>query len=121
MFGFEKLDVWQESLEVGDTVYELTREFPDYERFGLARQMRRAAVSISSSIAEGSSRASKKDSARFVELAYGSVLELVSQLHIAQRQESVDTATARSLYLQAEKIARMLSGLQSHLRQSSKP
>jgi hypothetical protein len=45
----------------------------------------------------------------------------VSQLHIAQRQEFVDTATARSLYLQADKIARMLSGLQSHLRQSSKP
>jgi len=53
-------------------VYRITRAFPDYERFGLANQMRRAVVSVSSNIAEGSSRESKKDFARFIQLAYGS-------------------------------------------------
>ena len=61
MFGFEKLEVWQKAVDLADEVYRLTREFPDYEKFGLANQMRRAAVSISSNIAEGSSRESKID------------------------------------------------------------
>ncbi len=111
MFGFEKLDVWQKSVDVADEVYRLTREFPDYEKFGLANQMRRAAVSISSNIAEGSSRESKKDFARFLQLAYGSVMEVVSQLHIAQRQEFISKEDARRLYLNSEEIARMISGL----------
>jgi four helix bundle protein len=119
MFGFEKLEVWQKSQEMADAVYRLTREFPDYERFGLANQMRRAAVSVSSNIAEGSGRGSNKDFSRFVGLAYGSLMELVSQLHIAQKQEFIVTEAARSLYRQADEIARMLSGLQSHLRRTT--
>ena len=111
MFGFEKLDVWQKSVDVADEVYRLTREFPDYEKFGLANQMRRAAVSISSDIAEGSSRESKKDFARFLQIAYGSVIEVVSQLHIAQRQDFIRKEDARKLYHNCEEIARMISGL----------
>lgn len=111
MFGFEKLDVWQKSVDVANEVYRLTREFPDYEKFGLANQMRRAAVSISSNIAEGSSRESKKDFARFLQIAYGSVMEVVSQLHIAQRQDFIPKEDARKLYLNCEEIARMISGL----------
>ena len=53
MFNFERLDVWKEAIGLADCVYRLTREFPDYEKFGLANQMRRATVSISSNIAEG--------------------------------------------------------------------
>jgi hypothetical protein len=64
MFNFEKLEVWQEAINFADTVYTLTRAFPDEERFGLTNQMRRAAVSISSNLAEGSSRASRPDFAR---------------------------------------------------------
>ena len=111
MFGFEKLDVWQKSVDVADEVYRLTREFPDYEKFGLANQMRRAAISISANIAEGSSRESKKDFARFLQIAYGSVIEVVSQLHIAQRQDFIPKEDARKLYLNCEEIARMISGL----------
>lgn len=111
MFGFEKLDVWQKSVDVANEVYRLTREFPDYEKFGLANQMRRAAVSISSNIAEGSSRESKKDFARFLQIAYGSVIEVVSQLHIAQRQDFIPKEDARKLYLNCEEIAQMISGL----------
>ena len=57
MFNFERLDVWEKAVELADNVYRLTRGFPDFEKFGLANQMRRAAVSVSSNIAEGSSRA----------------------------------------------------------------
>ena len=73
MFNFEKLDVWQEAIEFADPMYELTSGFPDEERFGLTNQVRRAAVSISSNIAEGSSRVSRTDFARFVEIATGSL------------------------------------------------
>jgi hypothetical protein len=59
MFNFEKLDVWQEAIQFADLVYELTRGFPHDERFGLTNQMRRAAVSVSSNLAEGSSRVSR--------------------------------------------------------------
>ena len=58
MFNFEKLDVWQEAIQFADLVYELSGDFPADERFGLTNQMRRAAVSVSSNIAEGSARIS---------------------------------------------------------------
>ena len=76
MFNFEKLDVWQEAIQFADLVYGLTGDFPSEERFGLTNQMRRAAVSVSSNIAEGSSRVSRADFARFVEIATGSLFEV---------------------------------------------
>src|SRR5437762_6080346 len=86
MFNFEKLEVWQKAIDFADFVYSETRKFPAEERFGLANQLRRAAVSISSNIAEGSSRSSKTDFVRFVEIATGSVFEVASQTFVAQRQ-----------------------------------
>ncbi len=86
MSNFEKLDVWQKTIDFVDLVYNETRGFPAEERFSLTNQLRRAAVSISSNIAEGSSRSSKGDFARFVEIATGSVFEVVSQAFVAQRQ-----------------------------------
>ena len=74
MFNFEKLEVWQKAIQFADVVYRLTKAFPDDERFGLTSQMRRAAVSISSNIAEGTSRHSRDDYARFLEIAAGSVI-----------------------------------------------
>jgi len=116
VFGFEKLDVWQKSVEMADAVYRLTQEFPDSERFGLANQMRRTAVSVCANIAEGSGRGSNRDFSRFIEVAYGSLMELVSHLHIVRRQEFVAAEVAGSLYRRADQVARMLSGLRSHLR-----
>src|SRR5437762_8019299 len=79
MFNFEKLDVWQKEIEFAKLIYTDTRSFPTEERFGLTTQLRRAAVSISSNIAEESSRSSKVDFARFIEIAGGSVFEVVSE------------------------------------------
>lgn len=98
-------------------MYRLTRECPDDETFRLANQMRRSAVSISCNIAERSSRDSHDDFARFIEIAYGATRELVSQIHIAQRQEFIPTEDARQLYRSADEVARMLSGLK--VRKSS--
>src|SRR3972149_6636369 len=86
MFRFEKLDIWQKAVEYADLIYRLTQDFPAEERFGLSSQLRRSAVSISSNIAEGTSRSSDTDLARFVEIAYGSLLESISELEIAKRQ-----------------------------------
>src|SRR3984893_10877113 len=86
MFNFEKLDVWQKAIDLVDLVYYHTRNFPADERFGLTNQMRRAAVSISSNIAEGSSRVSQTDFGRFIEIATGSVFEVISQAFVGSRQ-----------------------------------
>ena len=115
MFNFEKLDVWQEAIDFADFVYSVTRAFPGDERFGLTNQMRRAAVSISSNVAEGSSRSSRPDFARFIELATGSLFEVVSQATVAKRQRFLSEADCGLLYAACEKQSKMLSGLRRSL------
>ena len=115
MFNFEKLEVWQKAIDFADLVYSLTRHFPDNEKFGLTNQMRRAAVSISSNIAEGSSRTSRGDFARFIEIATGSVFEVVSQGNIGLRQGFLSQQEFASIYKAAEEQSRMLSGLRRSL------
>ena len=114
MFNFEKLDVWQKAIDFADLIYTNTRSFPTEERFGLTTQLRRAAVSISSNIAEGSSRSSKVDFARFIEIAGGSVFEVVSECFVARRQNFLDD-DFRKIYGAAEEESRMLSGLRRSL------
>ena len=96
-------------------MYELTGNFPDEERFGLTNQMRRAAVSVSSNIAEGSSRVSRMDFARFVEIATGSLFEVVSQTTIAFRRKMIVQSNYNEIYAAAEKQSKMLSGLRRSL------
>ena len=115
MFNFEKLDVWQKAIDFADLIYNETRAFPVEERFGLTNQLRRAAVSVSSNIAEGSSRSSKSDFARFTEIAAGSVFEVVSQAFVARRQNFVSEDQFRRIYAAAEELSRMLSGLRKSL------
>ena len=117
MFHFEKLEVWQKAIDFADLVYVDTRSFPSDERFGLTNQMRRAAVSISSNLAEGSSRHSKADFARFVEIANGSVFEVVSQAFVAKRQHFLSDDQFEILYRAAEEQSRMQSGLRKALLQ----
>ena len=115
MFNFEKLEVWQEAIDFADSVYSVTRSFPEGEKFGLTNQMRRAAVSISSNIAEGSSRSSRPDFARFVEIATGSVFEVVSQAIVSKKQGFLSETDFARLYSACEKQSRMLSGLRKSL------
>jgi four helix bundle protein len=115
MFNFAKLDVWREAVDFAETIYRVTRAFPDEERFGLTSQMRRAAVSISSNIAEGSSRSSRLDFARYIELAARSVFEVVSQSVICNRQGYISKDDHSQLYAACEKQSRMLSCLKKSL------
>ena len=115
MFNFEKLEVWQKAIDFAALVYNETRAFPTEERFGLTNQLRRAAISISSNIAEGSSRSSKNDFARFAEIAAGSVFEVVSQAFIARRQNFLSEDQFRKIYADAEELSRMPSGLRKAL------
>lgn len=114
-FGFENLDVWQKAVTFAKTIYAGTRNFPSDERFSITSQLRRAAISIPSNIAEGSSRGSKRDFARFVEMAYGSLMEVVAQATIAHELGYLDESRAQEIRQQAEQLARMLSGLRSSL------
>src|SRR3954470_6431303 len=115
MFNFEKLEVWHKALDLADLVYSDTRSFPPDERFGLTNQMRWAAVSISSNIAEGSSRSSKTDFARFIVISTGSLFEVVSQGFIAKRQGFLQDKQFEILYSAPEEQSRMQSGLRKSL------
>lgn len=119
MFKFERLDIWQKAMEYADLIYNVTRSFPEVERFGLTSQLRRSAVSISSNIAEGSSRSSDVDLARFIEIAYGSLLESVSELEVAKRQRFLNVGVFQTSYRKAEDLAKMLSGFRRTLKKRS--
>src|SRR5881394_3631077 len=114
MFNFEKLDVWQKAIEFAELIYTDTRSFPTEERFGLTTQLRRAAVSISSNIAEESSRSSKVDFARFIEIAGGSVFEVVSECSVARRQNFLNyELSVESLAAAERESPRQTCGLRS--------
>ena len=84
MKNFKQLKIWQKGFEISTRMYQLVAHFPTDEKFGLTSQLTRAAVSIPSNIAEGSSRSSEKDYIRFLEIALGSCFEVETQLLIAQ-------------------------------------
>lgn len=83
IFNFEKLEVWQLSKKLSILIYEHTLEFPEDEKFGLKSQLRRASISVSSNIAEGSSRLSSPDKKKFYNHSYSSTIEVLSQLIIS--------------------------------------
>jgi len=85
MFRFEELNIWKSALQYGNDLYNISSKFPKTETFALANQLRRAAVSISNNIAEGSG-GSAKDFAKFLTIAIKSTLETVNILYIAQSQ-----------------------------------
>jgi len=91
-----RLDVWQEAMSLVEMIYAYSSRFPDAERFGLTAQIRRAAISIPSNIAEGAARRSSPEYQRFLSIARGSLSELDTQLHIATRLGYGDIAPAVS-------------------------
>ena len=114
MSDYKDLEVWQRSLEVVTVIYKLTAEFPESEKFGLSNQMRRAAVSISSNIAEGSARHHKKDFIHFLRIADGSAAELETQLIISGKLEF--SSDIDSLMNEVIIVRRMLAALIKSLR-----
>lgn len=113
-FGYEKLEVWRRAMELVDRIYELTKTFPRDEVYGLASQMRRAAVSIPSNLAEGHGRGSKYF-ANSVRHATGSLFELRTQVEIAARQKYISDDASDTVQAEAIEISRMLDGLRRTL------
>jgi four helix bundle protein len=103
------------SIDLTSLIYELTGEFPKHEIYGLTAQMRRAAVSIASNIAEGSARATRKDFKQFVKQAEGSNCELQTQLEIAKRLDFGKADKLSSAETLSLEIGKMLGGLSAYL------
>lgn len=114
LFSFEKLDVWKLSIKLTKLVYKLTKVFPDDEKFGLTSQIRRASVSIASNLAEGSSRISGKEQARFSEISYGSLHEVLNQLIIANELEYISEKELDNLRPLIEEIANKINSLRNY-------
>jgi len=114
LYSFEKLDVWQKARVLTKNIYSVTKQFPDRERFGLTSQIQRAVVSISSNIAEGSPRESGKEQARYTEIAYGSLLEVLNQLILSQDLEYITVKELNSLRPLIEEIGNKLNSLKQY-------
>jgi len=119
MFNFEKLETWHKVIAFADLVYEVTPNFPGDDRFGLTNQMRRAAFSISSNIAQGTAGNSNNDYARLLEVPAGSLFEVVSQSFVGQRQAYWSEPDFKRLHAAAEEQRRMLSGLRRSVLETS--
>jgi len=113
--SFRELEVWNKAIDLTTLVYELTGEFPKQEIYGLTSQMRRAAVSVPSNIAEGSARGTRRDFRQFVKQAEGSNSERQTQLTIAMRLQFGDLQKAKAAEALSLQVGRMLSGLSTYL------
>ncbi|MGH8175533.1 MAG: four helix bundle protein [Steroidobacter sp.] len=114
---FRDLQVWAEAVDLARAVYLFTRRFPADERFGLTAQMRRAAVSVPSNIAEGSVRRSRRQFAIYLEIALGSLAELETQLIIAA-DFAGNSAERNDVEQRVDRVRRMLYGLLNAVRPS---
>ena len=114
-FTFEKLDVWKKSKELVKEVYNLLNQFPDTERYSLCDQLRRSIVSVPSNIAEGSGRPSVKERIRFMEIAYGSLMEAFCQLQLAVELKYISENAVTNIRPKFEELAQMLSGFRKAL------
>lgn len=111
IFSFEKLEVWKESKELVKNIYDLTSGFPNEERFGLTSQLRRASISIASNLAEGTSRTTNKDKARFTTISYSSTMEVLNQLILSKELEFISEEDYNKIREQIYKISNMLNAL----------
>ena len=113
MHNFKGLIVWQKTRVLVKEIYQLTKLLPEDERFGLTSQMRRAAVSILSNIAEGAGRGTDKDFARFLDMAIGSSFELESQAIVCVDLDFIPETEFLKIENQIQEIQRMLYALKS--------
>jgi four helix bundle protein len=113
-FPFEKLGVWHEARALTVAVSRTVRSFPTTERYCLAPQLSRAALSVASNLAEGSSRTSRRDQAHFSQLAYGSLVELACQLVIARDLGYIDGGVYGSLRTSIEAISNKVNALRRY-------
>ena len=112
-YGFEKLIVWQQSINFVEKIYRYIEKFPKNEMYGLTSQIKRASVSIPANIAEGTTRKSLKDQARFSEIAFGSLIEVLNHFIIAEKLNYLPSEKLDELRIDIENISRQLNALKS--------
>jgi len=115
MFKFETLNIWKEAVSFISEVYKLSKNFPNWETYNLTSQLTRAATSISLNIAEGSSRTSKKDFKRFIQISLGSLNEVVTCLYVAKNENYIESKDFNKVYKRCEEISKMLYGFNKYL------
>ena len=115
-FRFENLEVWKLAKDFASQIYTITKKFPDDERFGMTSQVRRAAVSISMNIAEGSDRKSDVEFVRFIRFSIGSVEEVVTVLYIARDLEYISQKDFMEVYDSANQLVSKLNALVKSLQ-----
>ncbi|MBR2043633.1 MAG: four helix bundle protein [Clostridia bacterium] len=108
---YTELKVWQKSMDMVEEVYRVTLKIPDCERFGLIPQIRRAAVSVPSNIAEGYARISTKEYINFLAIARGSNAEITTQLLICKRLGYLSDSDIATVMLLLEEIGKMISAI----------
>jgi four helix bundle protein len=113
--GYRDLEVWQRSMKLAKNIYESTARFPGEEKFGLVQQMRRAAVSIPSKLAEGHARLSVAEFQHFVSIAMGSAAELETQVLLSIDLSYLRAEEKNHLLKELEEIRKMLRGLYKYL------
>jgi four helix bundle protein len=112
-YSFEKLEVWQQSRELVREIYTILKSFPENEKYGLVAQIKRAAVSVSSNIAEGATRTSLKDQAHFYQMAFSSLMEVLNQLILSVDLGFLPLKQYDRLRPQIEKIGNQLNALRN--------
>jgi len=110
-YSFERLDVWKIAKEFVKHIYNLTQGFPSREKYGIVDQLRRAAISVPSNLAEGSGRTSGKDKARFTQISYGSLMECLNLIVISNELNMIRDEDLNQLRNEVEAISRKLSNL----------
>ncbi len=115
MKNFKELRIWQKGIEIAVKSYKATSTFPGHEKFGIISQINRAGVSIPSNIAEGSSRSSSKDYARFVEISLGSSFELETHLIISRQLNFGEEEEINNLLFEVGEEQKMLQGFLAKL------
>jgi len=116
----KKLDVWLKSFELTKSIYKVTKKFPSKEKYGLVSQMRRAAVSIPSNIAEGAARQTNKDTLQFLIVARSSLSELDTQIELSHSLGIIDLQNYQNLQNQITSVDSLLSGLIRYRRSRNK-
>ena len=118
-FYYRKLDVYHLSKKMVADIYQITKTFPPSELYGLTNQIQRAAISVPSNIAEGLGRFAIKESLHFIEIAYGSLMEVMCQLEIAELLNYITNEITAQLEKDITNIAKMLSGLRRNLQEKN--
>lgn len=114
-FRFEKLEVWQDARKINQAIFRLTRKFPREELFAITSQIRRAAISVSSNIAEDSGRNSDRDFAHFLEQAYGSLMEVASTFYLALDEGYIKECELDPLFDELERLVKRTASLNRSL------